>query len=363
MVTSRATRITLVTRYLIGRLTCERQEREFCTRPFKITELEKGRWSWISNCGEAFHIDSWLAEANPGHSDRDAILQALLPGPRTVVLFGPGKARMGMSRCDAPWESTLRTGLCWAGADTRCSRFYEPGPTLFSLQHRCERWWTSLSYWWGDRSTRYSVFRSLIMSLFCSIQARISAMHFSSGLRTAGSRLCWRSWSWGVVGVISIEVYMLTPCRSAVSEMGAHVSGTYLPDLALSLDRLNSLSSDLVRRYVPLAECPEACFSMAAKKMPNSVGTRTQPCLTPQRLLNASDDDLSTAQFPSYPHVMSGLYPRPLRPRSFGLGPFSLYKKRQVCKRAGCIHSMDRTVNGISLTSQAKNLRFGLKRN
>ena len=76
-------------------LTCERHEREFCTRTFKITELEKGRWSWISNCGEAFHADNWLAEANPGHSDRDAILKALLPGPRTVVLFGPGKARMG----------------------------------------------------------------------------------------------------------------------------------------------------------------------------------------------------------------------------------------------------------------------------
>ena len=98
MVTSRATRITLVTRYLIGRLTCERHEREFCTRPFKITELEKGRWSWISNCSEAFHTDSWLAEANPGHSDRDAILQALLPGPRYGSTLGPGKARMVTSK-------------------------------------------------------------------------------------------------------------------------------------------------------------------------------------------------------------------------------------------------------------------------
>ena len=98
MATSRATRITLVTRYLIGRLTCERHEREFCTRPFKITELEKGRWSWISNCSEAFHTDSWLAEANPGHSDRDAILQALLPGPRYGSTLGPGKARMAPSR-------------------------------------------------------------------------------------------------------------------------------------------------------------------------------------------------------------------------------------------------------------------------
>ena len=33
-----------------------------------------------------------MAEANPGHSDPDAILQALLLGPSTVVLFGPGKS-------------------------------------------------------------------------------------------------------------------------------------------------------------------------------------------------------------------------------------------------------------------------------
>ena len=83
-------------------LTCKRHERhkpEFCTRSFQITELEKGRWSWISNCGEAFHTDSWLAEANPGHSDPDAILQALLPGPSMVVLSGPGKARMQKPNC------------------------------------------------------------------------------------------------------------------------------------------------------------------------------------------------------------------------------------------------------------------------
>ena len=90
-------------------LTCERHkrhEREFCTRPFKLTELEKGRWSWISNYGEALHTDSWLAEANPGHSDRDAILQGLLPGPSTVVLFGPGKARMGVTGTTYYWMLT-----------------------------------------------------------------------------------------------------------------------------------------------------------------------------------------------------------------------------------------------------------------
>ena len=63
-------------------------------RDLSNNKLKKGRWSWISNCSEAFHTDSWLAEANPGHSDRDAILQALLPGPRYGSTLGPGKARM-----------------------------------------------------------------------------------------------------------------------------------------------------------------------------------------------------------------------------------------------------------------------------
>ena len=72
-------------------LSSECHECEFCMWPFKITELEKRRWSWISNCGEAFHTDSWLAEANSGHSDPDVILQALLPGSSTVVLLAPAK--------------------------------------------------------------------------------------------------------------------------------------------------------------------------------------------------------------------------------------------------------------------------------
>ena len=102
-------------------LTCERHEREFCTRSFKITELEKGRWSWITNCGEAFHTDSWLAEANPGHSDRDSILPSLLPGPSTVVLLGPGKARMrshvSSEKCPSHYvkymHSSLHANIWW----------------------------------------------------------------------------------------------------------------------------------------------------------------------------------------------------------------------------------------------------------
>ena len=96
MVTSRVTRITLVTRYLIGRFNLRTAWTRVLHATFQNNKLKKGRWSWISNCGEAFHIDSWLGEANPGHSDRDAILQALLPGPRYGSTLGPGKARMGL---------------------------------------------------------------------------------------------------------------------------------------------------------------------------------------------------------------------------------------------------------------------------
>ena len=63
----------------------------------------------IMNCGEAFHTDSSLAEANPGHSDRDAILQALFPGPSTVVLFGPGKVRMPLPCYLLQWHISANT--------------------------------------------------------------------------------------------------------------------------------------------------------------------------------------------------------------------------------------------------------------
>ena len=97
MVTSHVTRITLVTRYLIGRFNLRTSWTRVLHVTFQNNKLKKGRWSWISNCSEAFHTDSWLAEANPGHSDRDVILQALLPGPRYGSTLGPGKARMGDS--------------------------------------------------------------------------------------------------------------------------------------------------------------------------------------------------------------------------------------------------------------------------
>ena len=119
-------------------LTCERHEREFCTRPFKITELEKGRWSWISNCGETFHTDSWLAEANPGHSDRDAILKALLPGPRTVVLLGPGKARMGVNM---PRAVSIPRQVYGIGINLSCTHRYTQSCAEGAVQakrHRTE---------------------------------------------------------------------------------------------------------------------------------------------------------------------------------------------------------------------------------
>ena len=119
-------------------LTCERHERKFCTRSFKITEMEKGRWSWISNCGEAFHTDSWLAEANPGHSDWDAILQALLPGPSTEyylalakrgcvpVVFGDHQNRSHTSFFQPDFFGILRcidTDRCWHLLTKYCTAF------------------------------------------------------------------------------------------------------------------------------------------------------------------------------------------------------------------------------------------------
>ena len=51
-------------------LTFERHKREFFPATFQNNRTGERRWSWISNCGEAFHTDCWLAEANPGQWPR-----------------------------------------------------------------------------------------------------------------------------------------------------------------------------------------------------------------------------------------------------------------------------------------------------
>jgi hypothetical protein len=51
--------------------------------------------------------------------------------------------------------------------------------------------------------------------------------------------------------------------------------------LAFKRERLNSFQSDLVNRQISSVDEPNARFSMTAKKIPNSVGACTQPCLTP----------------------------------------------------------------------------------
>ena len=57
--------------------------------------------------------------------------------------------------------------------------------------------------------------------------------------------------------------------------------------LVLSLDKLNSFPSDLVRTKTPSTDVPKACFSMMAKKMPKSVGESTHPCFTPLQMVRA----------------------------------------------------------------------------
>ena len=68
--------------------------------------------------------------------------------------------------------------------------------------------------------------------------------------------------------------------------------------LALSLEMLKSFPSVLVLREIPSAAGPNACFNITAKKIPNRVGARTQPCFTPLRLLNAADVELSKTTVP-----------------------------------------------------------------
>ena len=60
--------------------------------------------------------------------------------------------------------------------------------------------------------------------------------------------------------------------------------------LALRRARLKSLPSDRVWRYIPSVVVSNACFSNMPKKIAKSVGARTQPCLTPLRISNDSEE-------------------------------------------------------------------------
>ena len=60
--------------------------------------------------------------------------------------------------------------------------------------------------------------------------------------------------------------------------------------LALRRARLKSMPSDRVRRQIPSVVVSNACFSNMPKKIPKSVGARTQPCLTPPRISNGSEE-------------------------------------------------------------------------
>ena len=63
--------------------------------------------------------------------------------------------------------------------------------------------------------------------------------------------------------------------------------GTFV--LALRRARLNSLSSEQVRKYIPSVVVNNTCFSNMPKKVPKSIGARTHPCLTPLRISNGSE--------------------------------------------------------------------------
>ena len=59
--------------------------------------------------------------------------------------------------------------------------------------------------------------------------------------------------------------------------------------LALRRARLKILPSDRVRRLIPSVVVSKTCFSNWPKKVPKSIGARTQPCLTPLMISNFSE--------------------------------------------------------------------------
>ena len=86
--------------------------------------------------------------------------------------------------------------------------------------------------------------------------------------------------------------------------------------LARSLDGLDNFPSERVRSRTPSTAEPKACFRRMEKKILKSVGAKTQPCLTPMLMSNASDElpsNLTVPRDPSWKDLM--------KLRSFGGQP------------------------------------------
>ena len=84
----------------------------------------------------------------------------------------------------------------------------------------------------------------------------------------------------------SFWVWVATAASSANSMSLMRTLRTFV--LALRRARLKSLPSDRVR--IASIVLSKACFSNRLEKIPKSVGARTQPCLTPLRISNGSEE-------------------------------------------------------------------------
>ena len=82
-------------------------------------------------------------------------------------------------------------------------------------------------------------------------------------------------------------MWVATAASSANSTSLIRTSRTFV--LALRRARLKSLPSERVRR-IPSIVVSKTCFSNRPKKVPKSIGARTQPCLTPLRISNGSEE-------------------------------------------------------------------------
>ena len=78
----------------------------------------------------------------------------------------------------------------------------------------------------------------------------------------------------------------------------SHMHFSWILVFALNLERLKSFPSDLVQIKTPSVTVPKACFSMTAKKIPNRVGTRIQPCFAPLQMSKGSDVEPSKTTVP-----------------------------------------------------------------
>ena len=145
----------------------------------------------------------------------------------------------------------------------------------------------------------------------------------------------------------SLPEWMATAASSAKRKSLMSTFRSFV--FALRCEKLNSFPSDVEWRKMPSVECPKACMSATAKKMPKRAGASRHPCFTPLQMSKGSEDWPSNCTTPFMLQwndwiMLSNLDGHPIFPRIFKSPSWLTRSKALVrfinAKYSGCLCSL-----------------------